>query len=155
MSPFGRCLCSRPAQDVLLQGPGEPSCRARVWPPDEDLHPHQLLSITGLPLQGCRLLSQISPHTVGSAAQDGHLRSDAKPQMHWMSSGRTKCVPGGLQQVPLLPGLFMGLQELAAVPCMQNQWSCQLHIADIPELLGQFHTQAGVWGMLSCCPMGS
>lgn len=34
-------------------------CRALVWPPDGDLRPQRLLSITGLPLQKCLLLS---PH---------------------------------------------------------------------------------------------
>lgn len=64
---------------------------------------------------------------------------------------------GGCSRSPLLPGdgACMGLRELAAVPCMQNQRGCELHIAEIPKLLGQFHTQAGVWGMLSCRPLGS
>lgn len=68
-----------------------------------------------------------------------------------------QCVPGGLRQVPLLPGdrACMSLGELAVMTRMQNQRGCEFHIAEIPKLLGQFHTQAGVWGMLSCCPLGS
>lgn len=165
MSLPGRCLCSRPPQDLLLQGFGAKllsCCRAQVWPPDGDLHPQRLLSITGLPLQKCLLLSpcplqlylQIFRFCIPAWDCPRHLRSAAKPQTHWMCSGRTGVSPGGLQQVPP-PPRAMGLGEPAAVPRMHNQRGCELHIAEIPKLLGQFHTQAGVWGMLSCCPLGS
>lgn len=74
-----------------------------------------------------------------------------------MGLGEDQRVRGGLQQVPP-PSQgtgCMGLRELAAVPRMQNQQGYELQIAEIPKLLGRFHTQAGVWGMLSCCPLGS
>lgn len=67
------------------------------------------------------------PHTCGiSSSPMGFIRTCSSPP----------CTPNSPQQP--LTGTARGLRA-----------------AEIPKLLGRFHTQAGVWGMLSCCPLGS
>lgn len=110
-------------------------CRTGVWPPDGDLHPQQLLSITRLSLQKCLLPSpqllqlylQIFSFCIPAQGCPRHLSCDAKCQTHGRGScpmglREDRCVPRGLCQVPLLPGdrACMSLGELAAMPCMQN-----------------------------------
>lgn len=147
-------------------------CRARLWPPDGDLHPR---SSSPSPCCLSRKAS-CSPHATSSSTyryftfaslyriapgwalevrnQTPKALDRQLPHGAW---GGLAC-PWELQQVPLLlPGdrVCMDLGDLAAAPRRQNQRGCELRIAEIPKLLGQFHTQAGVWGMLSHCPLGS
>ena len=165
---LGRYLCSRPPQALLLQGFGEPSCSPAAVLGSGRLM-ETFIPISSSPSPGCLPRNaSCSPHACSSslcrylvlASQHGTAPGWGMPnpkRLWTSSSGRTSVSPGGCGRCPLLPGdrVCMGLRELAAVPCVQNQWGCRFHIAEIPKLLGQFHTQAGVWGMLSCCPLGS
>lgn len=142
-------------QNPLLGGPPHAAtgllfcCHAGLWPPDGDLHPQRLLSIAGLPLPKCLPLSPGSASRLPIAAtcprEQGLVWDYGKPHTCGISSSpmgfiRTcsshPCTPNSPQQP--LTGTARGLRA-----------------AEIPKLLGRFHTQAGVWGMLSCCPLGS
>lgn len=117
-----------------------PSAPLHHWAASPKMHPalHTPLQLClqsfsfCIPARGCPRVGtrglMPNPKHMGRAAQEG-----------------STCPGGAAAGAPAPRGM-----GLAAVPP-----GCQLHIAEIPKLPGQFHVQAGVWGMLSCCPLGS
>lgn len=114
MSLLGRCLCSRPRQDLLLQGFGEPNCS-----PAAVLGSGRLMETFtpsgSSPSWSCLSTNaSCSPHACSSstyrrlvsASQRGTARGTwglMPNQTHWMCSGRTSVSPGELWQVPTPP----------------------------------------------------
>lgn len=108
-------------QNPLLGGPPHAAtrllfcCGAGLWPPDGDLHPQRLLSIAGLPLPKCLLLSPGSAcrHPASASCHQaphrGHLPKRAGSGLglwqtpHVWDQQQPHGVHKDLQQPPLHP----------------------------------------------------
>lgn len=112
---FSGCVCSHHPKICSCRALGAMllfCCHARVWPPDGDLHPQCSSPSLGWPLQKCILLSTPCSSSACRAlvsASRGWPRVGTRGRMlnpshtGWAAQEGPTC-PGGLQQVPLLPG---------------------------------------------------